>query len=86
MALGEAKDRFNPDPKLRGRPLSGVPILFDLKVEGDFWRGKVYAPAAGHVGDTLVQRDGDRLKVGRCVPAEEGPKLVCLWNYWERAR
>ncbi len=85
-ALGEAKDRFNPDPKLRGRPLSDVPVLFDLRVEGEFWRGKYYAPAAGHVGDTIVQRDGDRLKVGRCVPADEAPKLACLWNYWERSR
>ena len=85
-ALGEDKDRLNPDPKLRGRPLSGVPVLFDLRVEGEFWRGKSYAPAAGHVGDTLVQREGDRLKVGRCAPADEAPKLVCLWNFWERAR
>jgi uncharacterized protein (DUF2147 family) len=38
-------DDNNPDPKLRGRPMVGVPMLLDLKQsEPNLWTGKIYDP------------------------------------------
>ncbi len=64
---GEIKrDRHNPDPALRERPLCGLPLLEGFRREGQHWvGGRVYNPRTGKQyaarlslpePDTLVMR------------------------------
>ena len=77
---GPPVDSLNPDPKLRGRPMVGVPILAGLKADGDVWRGHVYDPESGRTCRAEVARDGGRVRVRGCF----GP--FCRTQDWEPAR
>jgi uncharacterized protein (DUF2147 family) len=56
------KDHLNPDPKLRNRSYIGIPVVLNLKYDGeDSWDdGKIYDPESGKTYDcriTLVHRN-----------------------------
>lgn len=41
-------DRENPDPRLRSRPMLGMPLMEGFRYEGDnTWRGRIYNPEDG---------------------------------------
>jgi uncharacterized protein (DUF2147 family) len=66
-ANGPAVDANNPDPKLKTRPLVGMPILTGLMPSGDGWKGKIYDPKKGKTYSATVTRDGAKLKIQACV-------------------
>lgn len=77
---GPAVDRFNPDPKLRTRPILGMPILTGFTDNGNDWRGQIYDPEGGKTYKSIVSRLPDgRLKVQGCI------LFICRTLYWERA-
>lgn len=66
-ANGPAVDANNPDPKLRTRPLLGMPVLTGLTASGDGWKGAIYDPKKGKTYKATVTRDGGKLKIQACV-------------------
>lgn len=65
---GPGTDRKNPDPKLRDRPLIGLPILTGFVQHGDHWKGQAYDPKVGRSYTSTLERTGpDTLKVTGCV-------------------
>ncbi len=74
-------DERNNDPRLRGRPLIGLPILLDLAERADGWHGKLYDPQAGDTYTTVVGRYPDgALKVKGCF------YFICKTQKWVAAR
>lgn len=76
---GPAVDARNPDPKLRSRPLVGVPILTALVPDGEKWTGQVYDPKSGRTYRAIVARDGAKLKVQGCI------SFICKTMLWTQA-
>lgn len=77
---GAATDRNNPDPKLRGRPLTGLTILSGFTDAGAVWKGRIYDPESGRsYRSELEKRDGT-LRVKGCL----GP--FCRTQVWRPAR
>ena len=75
------RDVNNPDKSLRSRKLMGLPVLTDLREDGDLWRGDIYDPEAGKTYRSVIRRKGaNRLEVKGCV----GP--FCQTQVWQRAR
>ena len=64
---GPPVDAMNPDPKLKTRPLVGVPVLIGLTPSGDGWKGSIYDPKTGKTYRAVVGRDGANLKVQGCI-------------------
>ena len=78
---GPGTDRNNPDPKLRSRPLIGLPILTGFVADGDRWKGEAYDPKVGRSYATTLERTGaDTLKVKGCV------MILCRTVTWTLAR
>jgi len=71
-------DSLNPDPKLKTRPLVGLPILTEMTSAGDGWKGKIYDPKSGKTYRALVARDGANLKVQGCIA------IFCQTMVWTR--
>lgn len=72
-------DALNPDPRLKSRPLVGMPILTEMAVSGDGWKGKIYDPKIGKTYRAVVARDGPNLKVQGCIA------IFCQTMIWTRA-
>ncbi|MEN8676918.1 MAG: DUF2147 domain-containing protein [Alteriqipengyuania sp.] len=73
------RDVNNPDKNLRSRKLMGLPVLTDLREDGDLWRGDIYDPEAGKTYRSVIRRKGaNRLEVKGCV----GP--FCQTQIWTR--
>ena len=61
---GPAKDRNNPDSKLRSRELIGLNMLDGLKKSGsEYSGGKIYDPGNGKTYNCSMKVEGDVLKV-----------------------
>jgi uncharacterized protein (DUF2147 family) len=72
-------DALNPDPKLKKRPLVGLPILTGMTPSGNDWKGSIYDPKTGKTYRAVVARDGANLKVQGCVA------IFCQTMIWTRA-
>lgn len=75
-------DVNNPDAKLRGRGIVGLPFLRDFKrAEPGRWTGgKIYDPESGKTYDSKLKLNGDgTLKLEGCV------LVVCQAQTWKRA-
>lgn len=74
------KDVNNPNPKLRSRPVIGLPILTEFKPDGKKWRGRIYDPRDGKsYRSVLTLLKNGKLKVEGCI------LFVCSTQYWTRA-
>lgn len=74
-------DRENPDPKLRTRPLMGLPLLIGMKPSGDGqWKGAIYNPDDGKTYSATLKLDGNTMKVQGCVLS-----VLCKTNNFVRA-
>jgi uncharacterized protein (DUF2147 family) len=76
------KDPLNPDPKLRDRPLLGLPLLRDFVAAGpDHWSGgTIYDPDSGKTYDSkMTLRADGALKVEGCVV------IFCRAQVWTPA-
>jgi len=71
-------DSLNPDPKLKTRPLVGLPILTEMSSSGDGWKGRIYDPKSGKTYRAVVARDGANLKVQGCIA------IFCQTMTWTR--
>jgi uncharacterized protein (DUF2147 family) len=77
---GPPVDALNPNPTLRTRSLTGLPILTDLTPTGNTWTGRVYDPKKGKTYKAVVARDPSGvLKVKGCVGA------FCQTQTWKPA-
>ncbi|MCB1379850.1 MAG: DUF2147 domain-containing protein [Alphaproteobacteria bacterium] len=63
------RDKDNPNPALRSRPVIGITILNGLKPDGDDeWAGAIYNPDDGNTYKSIVRVvSPTRLKVKGCV-------------------
>jgi uncharacterized protein (DUF2147 family) len=79
----ELRDRYNPDPGLRGRPLLGLEVLYGLSRQSDgTWRGgRVYDPTSGNTYTCLASLEGnDRLRLRGYL----GIPLIGRTTTWRR--
>ena len=75
-------DVNNSDPRLRNRPLVGMPVLTGFIRSGSVWRGgRAYDPRSGKsYRSTLALNPDGSLKVTGCV------LVICRSQRWTRAR
>jgi uncharacterized protein (DUF2147 family) len=75
-----ATDIRNPDPKLRNRPILGLPTLTGFTREGATWKGgRAYDPKSGRsYRATLGLNPDGSLKVTGCV------LIICRSLRWTR--
>ena len=73
-------DKKNPDPALRSRPIIGLVILSDLKLENGVWKGsKIYSPERGEYVNCILQlQDRNTLK----ITATKG--FFSTTKYWRK--
>jgi len=75
-------DSKNPDPKRRGKPLLGAPILLSMKPDDDHrkWEGKVYNPKDGGFYSASIQLESpNKLRLEGCM------LIFCSGETWTRA-
>ena len=75
------KDSRNPDPALQGRPIMGLPILWDFRQAGPgrWTGGKIYDPHDGKTYKSkLTVTAPGTLKVEGCV------LMICQAQTWTR--
>lgn len=78
---GPPVDEYNPDPKLRKRPILGLPVLSGFTPNDGEWKGRIYSPEEGKSYRSVLIRDGsDKLKVKGCIA------FFCKTQVWTRAR
>jgi uncharacterized protein (DUF2147 family) len=78
---GAPKDKNNPDPALRNRPIQGLTILSGFIDIGKMWQGSIYDPRAGRVYKSFLSlQPNGTLNVKGCL----GP--FCRTMTWTRAR
>lgn len=78
-----ARDDNNPDPKLRTRPLVGLPILTLQKSGENLWTGFIYNPKDGqNYSARLTQKSETAVTLEGCV---QGTNL-CGEDNWTRAQ
>jgi uncharacterized protein (DUF2147 family) len=55
------RDRQNPDPALRRRPIEGLEILRGLtpRADGTWANGRIYDPTTGHTYTCQLRLEGD---------------------------
>lgn len=77
---GATLDVRNRDKDLRGRPLIGVPIIWNFEHSKKGWRsGKIYNPEDGKIFTAHVKRqDLNHLQVKGCLG------VMCITNIWTR--
>ena len=76
------RDVNNPDPKLRSRPVIGLPILTGFRPDANgLAGGRIYDPKSGRSYRSMLRigRDGS-LKVSGCIA------FICQSQRWTRAR
>lgn len=74
-------DIHNPDPKLRDRPIVGLPLIRDFRAAGvGRWEGgKIYDPRSGKTYNSKMQLTASgELKVDGCV------MMFCQTQTWTR--
>ena len=77
-------DALNPDPQLRARPICGLPVIGDLKLQADgAWdQGWIYDPKEGKSYDVEIRlRTPDQLQVKGYL----GVKFLSESFIWQRA-
>jgi uncharacterized protein (DUF2147 family) len=74
-------DHKNPDPKRRGHPLLGAPILLSMKAgEDNKWEGKVYNPKdGGYYSASIKLESPNALRLEGCM------LIFCSGETWTRA-
>ena len=74
-------DIHNPDPKLRSRPIVGMPVLSGFSGSGGSWKGgRAYDPESGKSYRSYLELNPDgSLKVSGCI------LFICESRRWTRA-
>lgn len=75
----DQRDVNNPNARLRSRKLMGMPVLTQLRQDGDLWRGEIYDPEEGKTYRSVIRRkSASKLEVKGCI----GP--FCQTQIWTR--
>jgi uncharacterized protein (DUF2147 family) len=62
------RDKDNPNPALRNRPVVGLTLFRDMKPTGNNqWEGQIYVPDDGNTYNAVIYVSGDELQVKGCV-------------------
>ncbi|RXF74631.1 DUF2147 domain-containing protein [Hansschlegelia zhihuaiae] len=62
------RDKRNPNPALRDRPVIGLSLVSGMRFDGAEWTGRFYNPDDGRTYAGRITPDGsDRLKLKGCV-------------------
>jgi uncharacterized protein (DUF2147 family) len=78
---GNPLDKDNSDPKLRSRPLIGLPLLTGLTDKGKAWEGSVYSPERGKTYRAVVARNANgTLAMKGCI------SFLCETQTWKPVR
>lgn len=73
-------DLKNPDPKKRGRPVLGLPLIEGLKAEDSKFSGEIYNIEEGKTYQVSLEREsGSELSVSGCLL-----KILCGSQTWTR--
>lgn len=73
-------DIKNPDPKKRGRPVLGLPLIEGLKPDDDKFSGEIYNVEEGKIYQvSLARESGTELSVSGCLL-----KVLCGSQTWTR--
>lgn len=77
-------DGNNTDPKLRKRPIIGLPVVLAMTRSGAAtWQGSVYSPEKGKAYEVELNQVSDvRIEITGCGLMG----LICETHVWERAR
>ncbi|MBB3034129.1 DUF2147 domain-containing protein [Alteriqipengyuania lutimaris] len=76
------RDVNNPKKSLRSRKLMGLPVLTNLRQDGDVFRGDIYDPKSGKTYESIVERTStNRLSVKGCARVIV---KVCQEQTWTR--
>ena len=81
-ADAKATDTNNPDPKLKTRPIMGLPMIRDFKqaAPGRWTGGKIYDPNSGKTYDSKISiGPNGTLKVEGCI------LVICQAQTWRRS-
>ena len=75
-------DRENPDPKLRNRRLLGLPVLLNMKPDGqNRWSGRIYNADDGRTYVSHIEMaSANQMQVQGCVLGG----LICRKMNWTR--
>jgi uncharacterized protein (DUF2147 family) len=74
-------DIHNPDARLRGRPILGLPVLSGFAAAGSYWKGRAYDPKSGKSYRSTLELNPDgSLKVSGCI------LFICESQRWTRMR
>ncbi len=78
----KGNDVNNPDPKLRSRPVIGLPILTGFRPDAKgLAGGRIYDPKSGRTYRSMLRLNPDgSLKVSGCIA------FICQSQRWTRAR
>lgn len=74
-------DAHNDDPALRKRPINGITLLTNLRLDDGVWRGKIYNPEDGGTYRAEV-----RAKAGGAIEVKGCLLFICRGRLWRRAR
>ena len=75
-------DKLNADPRMRSRPMLGVPVLIGLQRSGEDnrWFGRIYNPDDGNTYQGVIEFINARqLRVRACVA------IYCQSETWTRS-
>lgn len=78
-----ARDIHNPDPRLRNRPIVGLPIILGMRGSGGEWTGgRGYEPRRGRSFTSSLRLNADGTATHRgCIGL-----VLCRRHRWTRAR
>jgi uncharacterized protein (DUF2147 family) len=62
------RDKDNPNPALRNRPVIGLALLSNMRPAGDNrWEGQIYNPDDGRTYSAKMKLEGGTMKIKGCV-------------------
>lgn len=77
----EQNDVNNPDVAKHGNPLVGVRMIYDMKPDGDAYKGSLYDYTSGKTYTGKLKVDGGKLALSGCVLGG----LICKSEGWASA-
>ena len=78
----EQNDINNPDAAKHSKPLVGGTMIYDMKPDGDAFKGSLYDYSSGKTYTGKLKANGDTLQLSGCVLGG----LICQSENWSRAK
>jgi uncharacterized protein (DUF2147 family) len=77
----EQNDVNNPDAAKHSKPLVGSVMIYNMKPDGDAYKGSLYDYTSGKTYTGKLKANGDTLELSGCVLGG----LICQSENWSRA-